>query len=151
MQETWVWSLGLEDSLEKEMVTLIPVFLPGKSHGQRSLVGYRLRGLKELDTTQWLNSNRQLLQSVVFFCFFVFLFFFNAVVSRLCSCHYRITVSGETWKEMLCDCNRLSCSPVGMGYFCLLQLHHQRAGQNKQGFLFGKLRSPGVTVWDMVS
>ena len=30
-------SLGREDSLEKEMATH-PVFLPGKSHGQRSLV-----------------------------------------------------------------------------------------------------------------
>ena len=30
-----------------------PVFLPGKFHGQRSLVGYSLWGLKELDTTEW--------------------------------------------------------------------------------------------------
>ena len=29
-----------------------PVFLPGKFHGQRSLVGYNLRGCKELDTTE---------------------------------------------------------------------------------------------------
>ena len=28
-----------------------PVFLPGESHGQRNLVGYSPRGLKELDTT----------------------------------------------------------------------------------------------------
>ena len=27
-------------------------YLPGKSHGQRSLVGYRLWGRKELDTTE---------------------------------------------------------------------------------------------------
>ena len=27
------------------------VFLPGKSHGQRSLVGYSPQGCKELDTT----------------------------------------------------------------------------------------------------
>ena len=39
MQEMWVQSLGQEDPLEKEMQP-IPVFLPGKSHGQRSLVGY---------------------------------------------------------------------------------------------------------------
>ena len=32
----------------------IPVFLPGKSHGQRSLVGYSLWGRKELDTTEQL-------------------------------------------------------------------------------------------------
>ena len=39
MQDTWVWSLGWEDSLEEEMAT-IPVFLPGKCSKQRSMVGY---------------------------------------------------------------------------------------------------------------
>ena len=36
-----------------------PVFLPGKSHGQRSLVGYSTWGLKELDMTDlyWTNSH----------------------------------------------------------------------------------------------
>ena len=29
-----------------------PVFLPGESHGQRSLAGYSLRGLKELNVTE---------------------------------------------------------------------------------------------------
>ena len=29
-----------------------PVFLPGKSHGQRSLVGYGSEGHKESDTTE---------------------------------------------------------------------------------------------------
>ena len=33
-----------------------PVFLPGESHGQRSLVGYSPRGHKESDTTEWLHS-----------------------------------------------------------------------------------------------
>ena len=37
-QRTCVWSLGQEDPLEKGMATT-PVILPGKSHGQRSLVG----------------------------------------------------------------------------------------------------------------
>ena len=37
-QKMWVWSLGGEDPLRKE-VQPAPVFLPGKSHGQRSLVG----------------------------------------------------------------------------------------------------------------
>ena len=31
-----------------------PGFLPAKSHGQRSLVGYSPWGYKELDTTEWL-------------------------------------------------------------------------------------------------
>ena len=32
-----------------------PVFLPGESHGQRSLVGYSPWGPKELDTAERLN------------------------------------------------------------------------------------------------
>ena len=32
-----------------------PVLLPGKSHGQRSLVGYSPWGRKELDTTERLH------------------------------------------------------------------------------------------------
>ena len=31
-----------------------PVFLPGESHGQRSLAGYSPWGCMELDTTEWL-------------------------------------------------------------------------------------------------
>ena len=41
MQETQVQSLSQEDPLEKEMA-ITPIFLPRKSHGQRSLVGYSL-------------------------------------------------------------------------------------------------------------
>ena len=33
----------------------IPVLLPGKSHGQRSLAGYSPQGHKELDTTEQLH------------------------------------------------------------------------------------------------
>ena len=39
MQETWVQSLGQEDPLE-EVWQPTSVFLPGKSHGERSLAGY---------------------------------------------------------------------------------------------------------------
>ena len=38
MQETWVQFLGREDPLEKKRQPT-PVFLPGESHGQRSLAG----------------------------------------------------------------------------------------------------------------
>ena len=47
MQERQVWSLGWKDPLEmprKWQATL--VFLPGKSHGQRSLMGYSSQGRK---------------------------------------------------------------------------------------------------------
>ena len=49
-QEMWVQSLAQED-LEMGMATT-PVFLLGKSHGQRSLVGYGPWGCKESDTTK---------------------------------------------------------------------------------------------------
>ena len=52
MEATWVQSLHWEDSLEKEMA----VFLPGKSHGERSLAGYRPWGHKESDMTEQLNT-----------------------------------------------------------------------------------------------
>ena len=41
-QETGVCSLGQEDPQEKEKAMFLPtpMFLPGKSHGQKSLVGY---------------------------------------------------------------------------------------------------------------
>ena len=38
-QETWVQSLGWEDPWRRAGQPT-PVFLPGESHGQRSLVGY---------------------------------------------------------------------------------------------------------------
>ena len=53
VQETRVQSLGRKDTLEKEMATH-PVSLPGKSHGQRSLVGCSPWGHKELGTTERL-------------------------------------------------------------------------------------------------
>ena len=53
MQESRVRSLGWEDLLEKEMATT-PIFLPGESHGQRSLAGYGPWGRKELDTAERL-------------------------------------------------------------------------------------------------
>ena len=56
MQETWAWSLGQEDPLEKEMQSP-PVFLPGES-----LVGYSPHGVTESDTTEQLT-----LSSVTFF------------------------------------------------------------------------------------
>ena len=52
--QSLVWEDPLEiweDPLEKEM-TSIPVFLPGKSPGQRSLVCYSPWGCRESDTTE---------------------------------------------------------------------------------------------------
>ena len=53
MQETWVQSLVGKTSWRREW-QCTPVFLPGESHGQRSLEGYRPQGHKESDTTEGL-------------------------------------------------------------------------------------------------
>ena len=50
MWETRVLSLGQEGPWRRKWQST-PVLLPGKSYGQRSLVGYSLRGHKESDTT----------------------------------------------------------------------------------------------------
>ena len=57
MQETRVQSLGREDPLEKAMAKPTPVFMPGESHGLRSLVGYSPWEDKELDTTERLHTH----------------------------------------------------------------------------------------------
>ena len=54
IQETQLQSLGQEDPLEKGMAVRSRIFLPGKSHGQRSLVGHSPWGQKESDATERL-------------------------------------------------------------------------------------------------
>ena len=46
-KEMWVQPLGQEDPT--------PAFLPGESHGQRSLVGYSPWGCKESDMSEQLS------------------------------------------------------------------------------------------------
>ena len=55
MQETWIWSLAREDTLEKGWLPT-PVLLPTEFHGQKSLVGYSTWGPKELDTSERLST-----------------------------------------------------------------------------------------------
>ena len=56
MRETWVLSLGQEDSLEEGMAThCSPVFWSGEPHGQRSLAGYSSWCHKESEMTEQLN------------------------------------------------------------------------------------------------
>ena len=51
-------SLVPESGRSPVYVMATPVFLPGTSHGQRSLVGYSLWGRKQSDTTERLNNNK---------------------------------------------------------------------------------------------
>ena len=50
--ETWVQSLGWEGPLEEGMVALLHCSCLENPHGQRSLVGYRPWGQKELGVTK---------------------------------------------------------------------------------------------------
>ena len=77
-----VWSLGWKDPRKRKWQPLL-VFLPGKSHGHRSLVGYSPQGHKEPDksyqhketktniakgTIHWLFFFVQLLCNELFLC-----------------------------------------------------------------------------------
>ena len=71
--ETQVQTLGREDPWRREWMPT-PVFLPGKSHGLKSLTGYSPWGHKESDTTEQLththaHHERTGLQSAVYFTF----------------------------------------------------------------------------------
>ena len=66
MKETWVWALGWEDPWRRKWQPTL-VFLAGKSHGQRSLVGYSPWGRTGLDMTERLTAtNRRVIRSIVF-------------------------------------------------------------------------------------
>ena len=63
MQEMQVWSLHLEDPLEEE-IAIHSRILAWKSHGQRSLEGYHLWGLKDLgELKSWLKTTFKKLRS----------------------------------------------------------------------------------------
>ena len=49
---TLEWKYKCKQALSEKAMATIPVLLPGKSHGQRSLVGYSPWGRKELDMTE---------------------------------------------------------------------------------------------------
>ena len=51
MQETWVQCPGRGDPLAQEVATM-PVFLPGKPYGQRSLADYSPWGCEASGTTE---------------------------------------------------------------------------------------------------
>ena len=55
MQERCKFNLGVRKIPWSRKWQPIPVFLPGKPHGQRNLVGYSPWGHKELDMTELLS------------------------------------------------------------------------------------------------
>ena len=65
-----------------------PLFLPGKSHGQRSLVGCSPWGHKELGTTEWLTLSTLCKLKRCLFCK-------NAILITVCSCSKNISLIFE--------------------------------------------------------
>ena len=65
----WVRSLCREDPLEQEMAAHSSI-LPGKSHGQKSLVGYSPWDWKELETTERLNFFLSLCYLLFILCYY---------------------------------------------------------------------------------
>ena len=58
MQEMWVWSLGQEDPLKKEMTTHFSVtFLAWKIPWTDGLADYSPKGHKQSDTTEQLSTH----------------------------------------------------------------------------------------------
>ena len=79
-----------------------PVFLPGKSHGRRSMVGYSPRGCKELDTTERLHSLTHSLTHSLILCIPYSLSKayttdnIDLILSRRCYMHVKIFIFKET-------------------------------------------------------
>ena len=71
MQDTWFDCLVRKIPWRKEWLPT-PIFLPGKSHGQRNLAGYSPWGNKELDITE---QQTQHCISYIQFCIFHYFFF----------------------------------------------------------------------------
>ena len=65
--EMQVQSLDQEDPLERKCQPT-PVFLPGESHGQQSLLDYSPWDHKELDTTEWITHMHIHIQQVHWSC-----------------------------------------------------------------------------------
>ena len=80
MQEMQVQVLDQEDALEEKMATYSTVFLPGKSHGQRSLVGYSPQSGKESDMTEHTCRHiKELVRSEQMGVFFFFFLNYNSI------------------------------------------------------------------------
>ena len=100
MQETQVQFLDWEGPPCWRKWQPTPVFLPGKSHGQRSLVVYSPWGRKELDTTEQLSTQHMYIYKTDALC---------CTVETTQNCKatmYSVTQSCPVL------CNLMDCSPL---------------------------------------
>ena len=112
MQETQVWSLGREDPLEKEMATH-SILLPGKSHGERRLVGYIPWSRKESDSTEQAHTHL-FLYVFMYICRYPWYITIISVYMCVCVCVLLVQLC-----PVLCD--RTDCSLPGSSVLGIFQ------------------------------
>ena len=83
MSETWVWSLGWEDPLEKEMATHHSI-LAWELPGQRSLMGYSLWNLKKDGNDLVAKQEQQYTKYKINCCHYISFFLKVAFTQYLC-------------------------------------------------------------------
>ena len=141
MQETWVWALGWEDPLERAWQPT-PVFLPGESHGRRSLVGHSPQGCKESDTTERLSTSTEIVKrrdrnvcgeygwNIYVFLFIKKFYLYLAVPGPFCCAGFSVVaVSGA--------CSALWCTGFSSQWVLLLRSAGSRVCRLRE------LRLPG--------
>ena len=99
-----------------------PVFLPGESHGQRSLAGYSPQGCKELDMTEATKHltqvyQQQILSLFIWECLYLSLFFlkdsykilgilpFFSLLNISFHCLLASTFFQKRSQQILCNCS----------------------------------------------
>ena len=116
MQETRVRFLGQEDPRRKKW-QFTPVLLPGKSHGQRSLVGYSPWGCKESDTTERLHFHFNAQYFVLLVTFLIVeKLSFEHTVYQFIGCNLVQFIWHESQKEN--STFEKSCMMCSLGMYC---------------------------------
>ena len=109
MQETQVQFLGWEGPPCWRKWQPTPVSLPGKSHGQRSLVVYSPWGRKELDTTEQLSTQHMYIYKTDALC---------CTVETTQNCKATMCSVTQSCPVL---CNLMDCSPLGSSVHGILQ------------------------------
>ena len=116
MWETQVWGRKIPWRRKWQP---IPVFLPGKSHGQRSLAGYSPWGRKESDTTKRLHFTSYLNGLVVFPTFFNLSL--NLAIRSSWMSHSQLPVLFllTVWSFSICGCKEYNQSDFGVDHLVM--------------------------------
>ena len=132
-----------------------PVLLPGKSHGQRSLVGYSPWGREESDTTEWLHFHFSL---SFFFSFSILLPFYYQIyyihTQTIFTFHHLshntpfILVSLSPWDQSLIHHIKLTCLVWNCPLVCFCLFFLTLTSVRNSGQLFCRVLSLSeISLW----